>query len=164
MKVPAIIASSVICLVVGLGIGGLSMIYIGPIKLPSWLGGPAEPGDADIQPVDSSQAKVKIMTIHASKGLEFPIVFLAGGFTQGRGGGSHGVYRDDQGRVVFDLNPDSAAQERVNAERLSEQRRLLYVAFTRAMRGLMVMVPAGCCHEALAQLDPSQWHVEETAE
>jgi ATP-dependent exoDNAse (exonuclease V) beta subunit len=50
------------------------------------------------------------------------------------------------------------------AERMRHERRLLYVAFTRAMRGLMVMVPAGCRHEALAQLDPSQWHVEETAE
>ena len=43
MKVPAIIASSLICLVVGLGIGSLGMMYIGPIKLPTWLGGPPEP-------------------------------------------------------------------------------------------------------------------------
>jgi hypothetical protein len=46
MKVPAIIASSLICLVVGLGIGGLGMMYIGPIKLPTWLGGPPEADDA----------------------------------------------------------------------------------------------------------------------
>jgi hypothetical protein len=47
MKVPAIIASSLICLVVGLGIGGLGMMYIGPITLPPWLGGPPEPVAAD---------------------------------------------------------------------------------------------------------------------
>jgi hypothetical protein len=49
MKVPAIIAASLICLVVGLGIGGLGMMYIGPIKLPAWLGGPPEPVAADNQ-------------------------------------------------------------------------------------------------------------------
>jgi hypothetical protein len=49
MKVPAIIASSLICLVVGLGIGGLGMMYIGPVKLPTWLGGPPEPVAADNQ-------------------------------------------------------------------------------------------------------------------
>src|SRR5262249_51199007 len=43
--------------------------------------------DGDVQPVDSTQPKVKIMTIHASKGLEFPIVFLAGGLTQRLSGG-----------------------------------------------------------------------------
>jgi len=26
-----------------------------------------------------------------------------------------------------------------------------------------VLVPAGCRHEALVQLDASQWHVEETS-
>src|SRR5262249_38242498 len=38
--------------------------------------------DVDFQPMETDQPKVKIMTIHASKGLEFPIVFLAGGFTR----------------------------------------------------------------------------------
>src|SRR2546423_3735710 len=48
MKVPAIIASSLICLIVGLGIGGLGMMYIGPIKLPPWLGGPPDPVAAEL--------------------------------------------------------------------------------------------------------------------
>ena len=95
-------------------------------------------GEADLQPAEAGRPKVKIMTIHASKGLEFPIVFLAGGFTQGRNGGSHSVYRDDQDRVVFDLCADDDAQERVSAERLSEQRRLLYVALTRPIFKLYV--------------------------
>ena len=95
-------------------------------------------GEADLQPVEAGRPKVKIMTIHASKGLEFPIVFLAGGFTQGRNSGAFSVYRDDQKRVVFDLNPDGDAQGRVIAERLSEQRRLLYVALTRPIFKLYV--------------------------
>ncbi len=97
-----------------------------------------DPGDADLQPVEMGRPKVKVMTIHASKGLEFPIVFLAGGFTQMPVGKGQAVYRDDQDRVVFDLNGDSDAQERVNRERLSEQRRLLYVALTRPIFKLYV--------------------------
>ncbi len=94
-------------------------------------------GDADIQPVDSSVPKVKIMTIHASKGLEFPIVFLAGGFTQRLAGGENN-YRDEHGKVVFDLYPESEAKERVQIEQLSEHRRLLYVAMTRPIFKLYI--------------------------
>ena len=94
--------------------------------------------DTDLQPVEAGRPKVKIMTIHASKGLEFPIVFLAGGFTQAPVGKGQTIYRDDQGRVVFDLSENSEAQERITAERLSEQRRLLYVALTRPIFKLYV--------------------------
>jgi exodeoxyribonuclease V beta subunit len=94
--------------------------------------------DADLQPVETDQPRVKVMTVHASKGLEFPIVFLAGGFTRGRRIGSSAAYRDDQGRVIFDLCPDNHAQQRVEQEALSEQRRLMYVALTRAIFKLYV--------------------------
>ena len=87
---------------------------------------------------EMSRPKVKIMTIHASKGLEFPIVFLAGGYTQGRVGDALSPYRDDEGRLVFDWSPDSQANERVAAEQLSEQRRLLYVALTRPIFKLYI--------------------------
>ena len=97
-----------------------------------------DPTDGDVHPVEVGRPKVKIMTIHASKGLEFPIVFLAGGFTQMNRAGSFSAYRDDEGRNVFDLSADAEAQGRVNEERLSEQRRLLYVALTRAAIKLYV--------------------------
>jgi exodeoxyribonuclease V beta subunit len=96
-----------------------------------------DPGDADVQPVEMGKPKVKIMTIHAAKGLEFPIVFLAGGFTQALA--KESSYRDDEGRIVFNLGPsDGEAKERMNADRLSEHRRLLYVALTRAQFKLYV--------------------------
>src|SRR5437016_12872896 len=38
MKVPAIIACSILCLVIGLGVGGLCGILLGP-SMPPWLGG-----------------------------------------------------------------------------------------------------------------------------
>ena len=93
--------------------------------------------DGDAQPVDSTQAKVKIMTIHASKGLEFPVVFLAGGFTQRLGGGETN-YRDEQQKIVFDLAPGDDARVQVQKEQLSEHRRLLYVAMTRPVFKLYV--------------------------
>ncbi len=94
-------------------------------------------GDADLQAAESPRPRVKIMTIHASKGLEFPIVFLAGGFTKGprRGVAS---YRDEQQRIVFDLSPDAHAETRMAEEAMSEHRRLMYVALTRPIFKLYV--------------------------
>ena len=92
----------------------------------------------EYQAVDMGRPKVKIMTIHVSKGLEFPVVFLAGGFTGSSRIRGVATYRDDDKRVVFDLRPDADAVERVNKEILSEQRRLFYVALTRAMFKLYV--------------------------
>lgn len=55
--------------------------------------------------------KVSLMTMHAAKGLEFPVVFVAG---------------CEQGLVPF-------AKDGKNIDDLEEERRLFYVAMTRAM-------------------------------
>ena len=60
------------------------------------------------------------MTIHASKGLEFDHVFVAG---------------LEEGFLPFTLF-DKSGDRRQEAERIEEERRLLYVAMTRARRGL----------------------------
>ena len=86
---------------------GLNLDLLGLLDWIRQRGDQRDPGDPDQQPADMGSAKVKIMTIHASKGLEFPIVFLAGGFTQRQLGGSFASYRDDQGRNVFDLLGDN---------------------------------------------------------
>ncbi|MFL5240846.1 MAG: UvrD-helicase domain-containing protein [Gemmataceae bacterium] len=89
--------------------------------------------EADLQPVETEAPKVKIMTIHASKGLEFPIVFLAGGFTAGQTPG-WATYSDSRfGHVVFDLAPDAVSTQRHKQEQNEEARRLFYVGLTRAM-------------------------------
>jgi len=66
------------------------------------------------------QGAVKLMTIHAAKGMEFPVVFLCGL--------SEGIF------------PGKRADTR---ERLEEERRLAYVAFTRAKDRLFLSDAAG---------------------
>lgn len=68
---------------------------------------------------EKSQA-VKLMTVHAAKGLEFPAVFLCGM--------SEGIF------------PGKRANTR---EKLEEERRLAYVAFTRARDRLFLSDAAG---------------------
>jgi exodeoxyribonuclease V beta subunit len=100
--------------------------------------------DMDVQPIETEQRKVQIMTIHASKGLEFPVVFLAGGFTGGRGG-DYLTYRDGN-TLVFDLRKgDDARSSAAKQEQDAEQRRLLYVALTRPMFKLYVPKLAADC-------------------
>jgi exodeoxyribonuclease V beta subunit len=88
--------------------------------------------DKDFQPIETERPKVRIMTVHSAKGLEFPVVFLAGGFTD-KPNNQCLTYRDNMGNVVFDLAPGEEAKEKAKRERTDEQRRLLYVALTRAM-------------------------------
>jgi DNA helicase-2/ATP-dependent DNA helicase PcrA len=71
---------------------------------------------SDTDSADSSE-KITIMTLHSSKGLEFPIVFLPGM--------EEGLL--PHSRSFFD--PDS----------LEEERRLTYVGMTRAMKKLMLL-------------------------
>lgn len=91
-----------------------------------------EDDDSDLQPIETERGKVRIMTIHAAKGLEFPIVFLAGGFTQAPLSG-YRTYRDNAGNLVFDLRDDDEVKRRASEERMAEERRLYYVALTRPM-------------------------------
>ena len=78
---------------------------------------------------DSEQDAVQVMTIHAAKGLEFPVVFVCGGLTGPHPNRLH-RYHDDQKTVVIDLL--RGAKEQVEQEEQEENERMLYVALTRA--------------------------------
>jgi len=70
-------------------------------------------GDAQAEEFEDS---VQLMTLHSAKGLEFPLVFMAG--------------------MEENLFPHSMSAE--DPARLEEERRLCYVGITRAMKQLML--------------------------
>ena len=66
---------------------------------------------------ENDKGKVNLMTIHASKGLEFPVVFIAGA---------------EEGLI-----PHARSVEENNGD-VEEERRLFYVAITRARDKLLI--------------------------
>ncbi len=99
--------------------------------------------DADIHQIETEAQKVQIMTMHVSKGLQFPVVFIAGGLTQPFADDYH-VYHDydpanpDAGsHKVIDLSK-TYGKERHDREKNDEDKRLYYVALTRAQFKLYV--------------------------
>lgn len=92
-----------------------------------------ENSEEHIVRLESEADLVKVVTIHKSKGLQYPMVMLP--FVcrvQEPPKGSMQTWHDDQGQVWLDLQPDAEAQDRAERERLQEDLRLLYVALTRA--------------------------------
>lgn len=67
---------------------------------------------------EADKGKVNLMTVHASKGLEFPVVFIAGA---------------EEG-----LMPHAHAVEEGGDAAVEEERRLFYVAVTRARERLLI--------------------------
>lgn len=86
---------------------------------------------------DSFKGKVNLMTIHASKGLEFPVVFIAGA---------------EDGII-----PHARSIEE-SEENIEEERRLFYVAITRAQHKLFI---SACRHrkkmQAMVETEPSRF-------
>lgn len=66
---------------------------------------------------ENDKGKVNLMTIHASKGLEFPVVFIAGA---------------EEGLIPHARSVDD------NGGNVEEERRLFYVAITRARHKLLI--------------------------
>ncbi|MEE2643846.1 MAG: exodeoxyribonuclease V subunit beta [Myxococcota bacterium] len=91
------------------------------------------PEDGNIQRLASDQAAVQIMTIHKSKGLEAPVIFLYGGFSRPRAGVVNVIHDPDEGRkLLVGGAATKAAAVQLSLEREQEDQRLLYVAIPRA--------------------------------
>jgi exodeoxyribonuclease V beta subunit len=92
--------------------------------------------------LESDDLAVKIITIHKSKGLEFPIVFCPfiwdGALIKDRDKDRGVLFHDiDHNEIpTLDLGSDNIGNHLVYAqnERLAENLRLLYVALTRAVK------------------------------
>ncbi|GEK90670.1 helicase-exonuclease AddAB subunit AddA [Alkalibacterium kapii] len=106
---------------------------------------------AEPQAISDNENAVRVMTIHASKGLEFPVVFILDMAKQFN-------VRDAQGATVFDEEygvgaefrdldtrekkttlPEKALKYKKKTKLLSEQMRVLYVALTRAEQKLILV-------------------------
>ncbi|MFM9024241.1 MAG: UvrD-helicase domain-containing protein [Planctomycetaceae bacterium] len=100
--------------------------------------------------VESDADAVRISTIHAAKGLEFPGVIVADLWKdpEGRGERKPITFYDDDGVRKLDLGfalgvESSHAKQRRKAADVEESQRLLYVATTRAQHYLAVLVGRG---------------------
>ncbi|MGM0639261.1 MAG: exodeoxyribonuclease V subunit beta [Pseudomonadota bacterium] len=84
--------------------------------------------------LESDADLVQVITIHKSKGLEYPLVFLPFicAFREKKAGDLPLTWHDHQGRRHLSLAPDETVLARADDERLGEDLRKLYVALTRA--------------------------------
>ncbi|QKU85128.1 exodeoxyribonuclease V subunit beta [Vibrio cholerae] len=93
--------------------------------------------DEQIQRLESERRLVQIVTIHKSKGLEYPLVFLP--FVMSYRESSEGKYYDTESATTWvDLTGNEDALAKADQERLAEDLRLLYVALTRAVYGCFI--------------------------
>ncbi|ABK99757.1 exodeoxyribonuclease V subunit beta [Pelobacter propionicus] len=109
---------------------------LGPEGLAVWFGERISAGDASegyqIR-LETDEKAVKILTIHVSKGLEYPIVFCPFLWAGVRSDEEVVTFHDDF-RLVKDYGSADQELHRVLAQKesLAENLRLLYVALTRA--------------------------------
>jgi ATP-dependent helicase/nuclease subunit A len=110
---------------------------------------------------------VRIMSIHKSKGLEFPVVFVSGMgkqfnlqdltrsilFHHSLGFGPE--YVDYKRRVAYPSIIKESIKKKIKIESLSEEMRILYVAFTRAKEKLIITGSVNNIEKAI-----QRWNVE----
>ncbi|PPA02659.1 exodeoxyribonuclease V subunit beta [Pseudomonas sp. MWU12-2312b] len=91
-------------------------------------------GEEQILRLESDEQLVKVVTIHKSKGLEYPLVFLPFICSAKPVDGSRLPlhYHDATGKAQVTLSPTAELIALADDERLAEDLRLLYVALTRA--------------------------------
>lgn len=135
---------------------------------------------------DSDVEGVRVMTIHKAKGLEFPVVILPD-LASSPGGGGSGIIRDlpeedgePLGLYLKSLDEDDRgdsrsdfaawqAKQAANERGMAEERRVLYVAWTRASHRLVLIgsLKSGkefdrdiWAHQLLRALGVRDWAVE----
>ncbi|NOZ02880.1 MAG: exodeoxyribonuclease V subunit beta [Deltaproteobacteria bacterium] len=137
---------------------------LGVDGLITWLAGQisdGRPSDEYQIRLETDEKAVKLVTIHKSKGLEYPVVFVPyawGAFGPRKDEPLAFHPREDDPSMVLDLGPVIPAEHQQNAmrEAAAEDIRLLYVALTRAKHRCYVAWGAinGSGDSALGRLLP----------
>lgn len=130
-----------------------AIVHPAPDALLRWLSAQrreARVDDASQLRLESDQNLVQIMTIHRSKGLEYPIVFCPflwqGRLVTNTDNPEGHEYHDDEQQSVIDLRPEpddlDVIKQKIKEEQAAEFVRLMYVALTRAAHRCYLI--AGC--------------------
>ncbi|MBP8091201.1 MAG: UvrD-helicase domain-containing protein, partial [Giesbergeria sp.] len=107
--------------------------------LAQQLEGSAAASDTHTVRLESDADLVKVVTVHKSKGLEYPVVCLPFACSMravSRRGTTFLNLAGDDGQRTLHLQPSDAALAQADRERQREDLRLLYVALTRARHAL----------------------------
>ncbi|TFH73595.1 exodeoxyribonuclease V subunit beta [Gammaproteobacteria bacterium LSUCC0112] len=104
-----------------------------------------EPDEEEILRLESDDDLIRVVTIHKSKGLEYPLVFLpfAAAFRSVDHHQQHVMIMDNtqpgfRRLEISGRSKDLEAWQQADQERLTEDLRLLYVALTRARHALWI--------------------------
>ncbi len=119
--------------------------------------------------IGESEDVVRIMSIHKSKGLEFPVVFLCGigkkfneGDLKGKVLFHHELgygpnYVDLDNRISTSTLQRDFISKKIYSENRSEEMRLLYVALTRAKEKLILVGSGNNLVKKLESLSAATW-------
>ena len=117
----------------------------------------AEDADARALRLESDAGRVQLMTLHGSKGLEFPLVFLPLMWKHGishAARSSAALLGRSDGSKMLALGP---ARKDVEAQELDERYRMLYVALTRAIHAChLYLLPDGTASDAIEKARKSK--------
>ncbi len=119
-------------------------------------------------PLPPSSDSIKIMTMHASKGLEFPVVIISD-ISAGFGGDDRGdmPYDEQFGFAPMRYDPErrvagstvlrKLCKMRADAEELKNEVNLFYVACTRAQNSLYIMCRGGNKYDEAGTITASRY-------